>query len=75
VRQQFEDQTLEQYINYARRQILDLAQSACTNSDSWSLLRRRILQVFGQNGFGRYTNNNKERSNEHMGSNSKHQKS
>lgn len=52
---QFEDQPLEEYLNYARRHLLDLLQASYGNTEAWPLIRRRVLQIFGSSGFGRYT--------------------
>ncbi|MBY0314583.1 MAG: hypothetical protein K2Q26_03625 [Bdellovibrionales bacterium] len=51
---QFEDQPLEEFINYTRRNLLDLLEASYGNTDAWPLIRRRVLQIFGSSGFGRY---------------------
>ncbi len=62
---QFENQSLEEFTTYARRHLLDLLEASYGNSESWPLIRRRVLQIFGSSGFGRYTARNfKERDNE-----------
>lgn len=51
---EFEDQPLEEYISYARRNLLDLLEASYGNTDAWPLIRRRVLQIFGSSGLGRY---------------------
>ena len=59
---QFENQSLEEFTSYARRQLLDLLEASYGNTDAWQLIRRRVLQIFGSSGFGRYNfTHNKER--------------
>lgn len=52
---QFKDQSLEDFTDYARRHLLDLLQASYGSTDAWPLIRRRVLQIFGSSGFGRYT--------------------
>lgn len=51
---QFEEQPIEEFINYTRRNLLDLLEASYGNTDAWPLIRRRVLQIFGGSGFGRY---------------------
>ena len=51
---QFEDQSLKEFTDYARRHLLDLLEASYGNTDAWPLIRRRVLQIFGSSGFGRY---------------------
>jgi hypothetical protein len=60
---QFENQPIEEFINYARRNLLDLLEASYGNTDSWPLIRKRVLQLFGSSGLGRYNSKtNKETS-------------
>ena len=51
---EFKDQPIEKFTEYARRSLLDLLEASYGHTESWPLIRRRVLQVFGSSGFGRY---------------------
>lgn len=57
----FEDQPIEEFNSYARRNLLDLLEASYGNTESWPLIRRRVLQIFGSSGFGRFKSINKEK--------------
>ncbi|MGE4107724.1 MAG: hypothetical protein AB7F66_10955 [Bacteriovoracia bacterium] len=61
--EQYKGQSLEDFIDYARRNLLNNLQSAYGHTDSWPFIRSRVLQIFGRTGLGRYTQTpNKEKS-------------
>jgi len=61
---QYENQSLEDYTSYARRNLLDLLEASYGDTPSWPLIRARVLQIFGRSGFGRFsTNQNREKNN------------
>ena len=45
---------LSDFISYSRRQLLDLVEVCCEDAETWQIARRRILQLFGNSGFGRF---------------------
>lgn len=52
--EQFEDQTLKDFIRYARRSLLDHLEASYGQTSQWPLCRQRVMQIFGRSGFGRY---------------------
>lgn len=52
--QQFEDQSLKDFIRYARRSLLDHLEASYGQTPQWPLCRQRVMQIFGHSGFGRY---------------------
>lgn len=63
--QKYKEQPLEDYIDYARRNLLNVLESAYGHTESWPFIRSRVLQIFGRSGLGRYLQTpNKEKNNE-----------
>ena len=56
----YADQTFEEYLNYARRNLLNILEASYGQTESWSFVRSRVLQIFGQNGLNRFSNKQKE---------------
>ena len=60
--EKYKDQPLEDFIDYARRNLLNILESAYGQTESWPFIRSRVLQIFGRTGFGRFTKTpNKEK--------------
>ncbi len=58
--EQFEDQSLKDFIRYARRSLLDHLEASYGQTPQWPLCRQRVMQIFGLSGFGRYISNQGE---------------
>lgn len=56
----YKNQSLEEYLKYSRKNLLDLLEASYGQTDSWPLIRSRVLQIFGQNGIGRFTEKSKK---------------
>lgn len=62
---QYDEQPLEDFVSYSRRNLLDLLEATYGDTEPWPLVRSRVLQIFGRSGFGRYANSKpKEKRNE-----------
>lgn len=52
--EQFEDQSLKDFIRYARRSLLDHLEASYGQTPQWPLCRQRVMQIFGRSGLGRF---------------------
>lgn len=58
--EQFEDQSLKDFIRYARRSLLDHLEASYGQTPQWPLCRQRVMQIFGRSGLGRFIDDQQE---------------
>lgn len=58
------DQAFDEYLAYARRNLLNILEASYGQTDSWPFIRSRVLQIFGQSGLDRYSQKHKEKNND-----------
>jgi hypothetical protein len=67
-KQAITDQPYDEYLAYARRNLLNILEASYGQDPSWTFIRSRVLQIFGQEGLGRYCSINKEKKYDRNGS-------